>query len=193
MRKNNKVSEPIRLWDTEIGEILATIGLSIVFSGSIIASATKCGNFGIIPASFWVVFAFGAVLLAASESIVVLPRGEKYKNRKGRICENIDISPFQNEYVLISSVDMSIPMFWGEIKINMDCSNAKRIPSVDGLRLALLFSGSAECPEANAEAEAALFLARRGVILKSFKAIKADDYDSQRYYDEAIKAYEECA
>ena len=191
MKKNikNKIGVPTRLWDTEVGGILATTGLSIVWTGAIFIAGMKGYGLGSASALFWAVFLFGLFLLIASEAIVVLPEG-KYKNRRGKVVEKLTLSPFKNEYTLVSSVDLSIPMFWGRIEINMDCSNAKKTPSVDELQLALLFSGSAETPDANAEAETALFLAKRGVLLKSFKAIRAQDYDPNNYYADAFRVYE---
>lgn len=188
--KNKKVTVPQRVWDTEWGGVLGSACVGIVFVGLLLLCLVSAYELGAMPAWFYTVLALGTAGLVCTEAIVVLPKGQTYMGSDKKVKRSFDFSPFKREYTLISSVSLTVPMFWGKIDLEMDCSQATKIPTVDEIQFGVCLVGSAEAPEANVEAETALLLARRGVILRKFAAVKDEDYDPQKYYDGALKAYE---
>lgn len=188
--KNKKVNVPQRIWDTEWGGILGSACVGITFVGVLLLSLVSAYELGTMPAWFYATLTLGTVGLFATEAIVILPEGQTYMGSDKKVKRDFDFSPFKREYTLISSVKLTVPMFWGKIDLEMDCSQATKIPTVDEIQFGVCLVGSAETPEANVEAETALLLARRGVILRKFTATKDEDYDPKRYYDGALKAYE---
>lgn len=190
-RKEKKnINAPCRAWDTDLGGTLGAMFVSMVFSGSIIACFVSAYGLGTMPAVFWALLVLSAVGLFLTEAIVILPKGKAYKSASGKVRRSFDFSPFKLKYELVSSVSLTVPMFWGRVEIEMDCSNARKVPSIGEIQFGLCLTGSAEAPEANSEAETALLLARRNIILRKFKAVRAEDYDPNTYYDKAFEMLE---